>query len=102
MVQVRVLLLRSMGVLKTGAHPPRADWAVGMLEFADANKEAPRRLVLRAIRSAPGHGVLYELIRPELVAIANDCLKLRGIESFEFGGGSRGAMVQEWLVEPLA
>jgi hypothetical protein len=43
--------------------------------------------------------VLYELIRPELIAISGDCMRLRGIEAFEFGGGSRGATVQEWLIE---
>jgi len=100
-VKARVLLLRSMGMLKTGAYPPDDEWAVGMLEFESANAVAPRRLVLRALRSAPGHGVLCELIRPELVAVSQDCMKLRGIESTEFGSGSRAAMVQEWLLAVL-
>jgi hypothetical protein len=98
MIKARVLLLRSMGMLKCGDRPPADDWAVGMLEFESANRESPRRLVLRALRSAPGHGVLCELIRPELVAVTGNCMRLRGIEAFQFGNG-RGAVVQEWLIE---
>jgi len=29
-------------------------------------------------------------------------MRLRGIEAFQFGNGSRGAMVQEWLMEVIA
>lgn len=87
-----------MGVLHRGERPPISEWPYGTLEFAGPDHAAPRRLVLRAFRSAPGHGALCELIRPELVGITDNAMRLRGIEAFEFGNGTRGAMVQEWLV----
>lgn len=88
-----------MGVLNRGECPPPTEWAQGSLEFESASQDTPRRLVLRAFRSAPGRGVVFELIRPELIAVTDTCMRLRGIEAFQFGNGSRGAMVQEWLME---
>jgi len=88
-----------MGVLLNGDMPPRNEWAHGSLEFERADRDAPRRLVLRALRSAPGHGVIFELVRPELTAITDGCMRLRGIEAVEFGSDKLGAVVQDWLVE---
>src|SRR5262245_25662297 len=96
-LRARVLRLRDMGVLRRGQSPPRDDWAYGMLEFERADSERPRRLVLRAYRSAPGHGVMFELVRPELVAITDGCMKLRGIEAYQYTNGTTAAMLQEWF-----
>ena len=99
-IKARVFRLRSMGVLLGGARPPSDQWAVGTLEFERPSQTMPRRLVLRALQSAPGHGVLFELVRPELVAVTDRGMRLRGIEAFEFGNGL-GAVVQEWLMEVM-
>ncbi len=98
-MMARVLLMRKMGVLTKGEPPPVDQWAAGMLEFANANSEAPRRLVLRLAQASPDRGVVFELIRPELVGVIGQRMRLRGIESVPLGGTDRGAMIQEWLVE---
>lgn len=95
----RVLPLRRMGVLDRGPLPPSTEWSVGILEFVKASADAPRRLVVRLPRSAPDRGVIFELIRPELVDVGGQRLRVRGIEAVQLGGDVRGAMVQEWLVE---
>ena len=58
-----------------------------------------RRLVLSALGSAPGCGVLFELFRPTLVSIEHDFMRVRGIEPLDTDDGL-AAVVQEWLIRP--
>lgn len=93
----RILRLREAGVL-LGLEPTAASaWSEeGHLEL-DAGTRG-RRLCLRALRSAPGRGVLHELHAPQLTRIEEKRICFRGIEKAETPAGV-AAVVQEWLVE---
>ena len=97
----RIHLLRCRGVLLAYEHVAVAWSDEGYLETL---LERPgvghsRRLVLRALRSAPGCGVLFELFKPTLVSIEHEFTRVRGIEPLDTAGGL-AAVVQEWLIRP--
>lgn len=71
----------------------------GYVETLDAPGGAGRRLVLRSLRSAPGHGVVFEPFSPSPVSINHGALRVRGVEPVNTADGV-SAMVQEWLIQP--
>lgn len=94
-------LLRRRGVL-IARKPAVAVWSEeGYLEtMVDRVGQQPgRRLVLRALQSAPGCGILAELFRPTLISIQHDVIHVRGLEPLDTADGV-AAVVQEWLVRP--
>lgn len=97
----RIQLLRRAGVLLPPEHRAEAWSDEGYLETAEstAGTAAGRRLVLRALGAAPGHGLLHELFRPILVSIEHEMLRIRGVEPVATAFGT-AAVVQEWLVRP--
>lgn len=97
----RIHLLRRRGVLLAQG-PRAAAWSdEGYVEtlVGRAGPQAGRRLVLRALQSAPGCGVIFQLFRPTLVSIKHDVIRIRGIEPLDTADGL-AAVVQEWLVRP--
>jgi hypothetical protein len=97
----RIHLLRRRGVL-LAPRPTAVAWSEeGYVEtLVDrTGPQAGRRLVLRALQSAPGCGVMFQLFRPTLVSIEHDFMRVRGIEPLDTVDGL-AAVVQEWLVRP--
>lgn len=97
----RIHLLRQRGVL-VARKPAAFAWSEqGYLEtMVDRVGRHPgRRLVLRALQSAPGCGILAELFRPTLVSIQHEVIHFRGLEPLDTSDGV-AAVVQEWLVRP--
>lgn len=97
----RIQLLRRRGVLLTRG-TAIANWSdEGYLETVvdRAGSQAGRRLVLRALQSAPGCGVMFQLFRPTLVSIEHEFMRVRGVEPLDTADGL-AAVVQEWLVRP--
>lgn len=97
----RIHLLRRRGVLLTQG-PTAVAWSdEGYVEtLVDrAGAQPGRRLVLRALQSSPGCGVMFQLFRPTLVSIEHEFMRVRGIEPLDTGDGL-AAVVQEWLVRP--
>lgn len=97
----RIHLLRRRGVLlPQGA--TAVEWSdEGYVEtMVDRAAVQPsRRLVLRALQSAPGCGVMFQLFRPTLVSVEHEFMRVRGIEPLDTADGL-AAVVQEWLVRP--
>ena len=96
------LLRRRGGLLAQG--PSTAAWSdEGYVEtLVDrAGPQPGRRLVLRALQSAPGCGVMVQLFMPTLVSIEHQFIRLRGFEPIDTADGL-AAVVQEWLVRPRA
>lgn len=99
----RIHLLRRRGVLVT-PKPVTLAWSEeGYLEtMVDRVGHHPgRRLVLRALQSAPGCGIMFQLFRPALVSVEQEVLRIRGVEPLDTADGV-AAVVQEWLVRPRA
>jgi hypothetical protein len=97
----RIQLLRRRGVLLPQG-PTAAAWSdEGYVEtLVDrAGAQPGRRLVLRALQSAPGCGVIFQLFRPTLVSIEHEVIRIRGIEPLDTVDGL-AAVMQEWLVRP--
>jgi hypothetical protein len=99
----RIHLLRRRGVL-VARGPAAVPWSdEGYVETTvDRLGHHPgRRLVLRALQSAPGCGVLAQLFRPTLISIQHEVIHIRGLEPLDTADGV-AAVVQEWLVRPRA
>jgi hypothetical protein len=97
----RIHLLRRRGVL-VARTPAAVTWSEeGYLETTvDRGRHYPgRRLVLRALQSAPGCGILAQLFRPALISIQHEVIHVRGLEPLDTADGV-AAVVQEWLVRP--
>ena len=98
----KVHKLRIMGALDSSPPPSPERWASGILEFSiaagDGERSVPRRLVLRSARADPTKGIIFELYRPELIAVQQPRMRVRGIEPTPMGSGPVCAMVQDWLV----
>ena len=94
-------LLRRRGVL-VAYMPAALTWSEeGYLEtMVDRVGRHPgRRLVLRALQSAPGCGILAQLFQPTLISIQQEVIHVRGLEPLDTADGV-AAVVQEWLVWP--
>lgn len=99
----RIHFLRRRGVLVT-PKPAALAWSdEGYLETVidRAGCHPGRQLVLRALQSAPGCGILARLFRPALISIQHDFIHFRGVEPLDTVDGV-AAVIQEWLVRPRA
>lgn len=96
----RIHLPRRRGVLLAQG-PSTAAWSdEGYVEFLvdRAGPQPGLRLVLRALQSAPGCGVMGQLYGPTLASVEHEVICLWGVEPIDTADGL--AAVQEWLVRP--
>lgn len=95
----RIQLLRRRGVLLPPKPVPLAWSEEGYLETTvdRVGHHPSRRLVLRALQSAPGCGIMFQLFGPALVSVEQEVIRVRGVEPLGTADGV-AAVVQEWLV----